>query len=163
MPRLLRPIACLVILLSLSVLGCAGLRPGYDPPSVTVSSFRALPGKGAAPRFEIGLHIINPNREPLDLKGVAYTVTIEGHKILTGVSNELPKIEAYGEGDVLLQAGVDLFSSILFFTDMAKKGGREQLSYTLEAKLDVGALYPVIRVDRKGSFSLKPGQMPKTQ
>ena len=58
------------------------------------------------PRFEIGLHIINPNRQPLTLTGVAYTISIEGYRIMTGVSNTLPVIEAYGEGEVRLEAEV---------------------------------------------------------
>lgn len=155
MPRhIVRP-AAVTILMVLSLWGCAGLTPDFEPPAVSISSFKALPGQGVVPRFEIGLHIINPNRSPLALKGVAYTISVEGHKILTGVANDLPTIEAYGKGDVLLEAGVDLFSSIMFFTGLAK-GGRDEFNYSLAAKLDVGPLAPVIRVSREGRFNLKP-------
>jgi LEA14-like dessication related protein len=145
-----------MLALALGGAGCAGIQNDYETPSVSVSSFRALPGKGVVPEFEIGLHIVNPNRKALELKGVAYTVSLEGHKVLTGVSNDLPVIEAYGQGDVLLQGRVDLFSSISFFTDLARKGGPRDLSYRLDAKLDVGTLYPVIRISEKGSLNLNP-------
>jgi len=135
--------------------GCAGLTSDFEAPAVSISTFKALPGQGVVPRFEIGLHIINPNRSPLALKGMVYTISIEGYKILTGVANDLPAIEAYGEGDIRLEAGVDLFSSIMFFTGLAKEG-RDEFNYSLAAKLDVGTLAPVIRVNREGRFSLKP-------
>jgi len=155
MPRHFVRTATLITVLMLSLVGCAGLTQDFETPAVSISSFKALPAQGTVPRFEIGLHIVNPNRTPLDLKGVAYTLSIEGYKILTGVANDLPRIDAYGEDDILLKAGVDLFSSILFFTDLAK-GGKSEVNYSLTAKLDVGTLVPVIRVNREGKFNIKP-------
>lgn len=137
-------------------LGCAGLGSGYEPPTVTVSSFRALPGESVAPRFEIGLHIINPNPTDLNLRGVAYTIDVQGHKILTGVANDLPVIKAYGEQQIMLTGAVNLFNSIAFLTDMARSKGLDGLSYRLSAKLDPGGIHPVIRVSQKGTLSFAP-------
>jgi len=144
----------LLLFLILFVSGCAPLQPGYETPIVSITSFEAIPTQGLIPQFQIGLHIVNPNRSPLDLKGVSYTISLEGHKIMTGVSNQLPLIEAYGEGDVLLTASVDLFSSIGFFTDLIRTQTKEKISYSLNAKLDAGSLHPMIRVTRKGEISL---------
>lgn len=157
MPRINRPALGLFISLLL-LSGCAGLQSGFEPPTVSVTSFRALPGQGVMPRFEIGLHIINPNRQSLALKGIAYTIRIEGHRILTGVSNTLPVIDAYGEGDVRLEAEMDLISGIQFFTDLAREKHLQSLTYSLEAKLDTGALTPVIRVEKTGRFNLDPNR-----
>lgn len=149
----------LLALFLVIVAGCASLQPGYDPPVVSITSFEAIPVQGVVPRFQIGLHIVNPNRSPLNLKGITYTIALEGHKIMTGVSNQLPRIDAYGEADVLLNASVDLFSSIGFFTDLILNQKREQISYSLDAKLDAGNLHPLIRVAKKGTLSLsQPGQ-----
>ena len=72
--------------------GCATLSPSFEDPTVTVSSFRVLPSDSISPKFEIGLHIVNPNNVPLELEGVAYTASIEGNQVLAGASNELPVI-----------------------------------------------------------------------
>ncbi len=144
----------LVSFLIVFTFGCASLQTGYETPVVSVTSFEAIPTQGIIPQFQIGLHIINPNRSPLTLKGVSYTISIEGHKIMTGVSNQLPEIKAYGEGDVLLNASVDIFSSIVFFTDLIRNQKKDEISYTLKAKLDAGSLRPLIRVNKKGKISL---------
>ncbi|WP_300463495.1 LEA type 2 family protein [Desulfobacula sp.] len=136
--------------------GCATLQPGYETPVVSVTSFKAVPTQSLVPQFQIGLHIVNPNRSPLDLKGVSYTISLEGHKIMTGVANQLPRIAPYGEGDIILNASVDLFSSIGFFTDLIRHQKKNQLSYRLNAKLDAGSLHPLIRVTQKGTLSLSP-------
>lgn len=141
-------------LLLLMVFGCATHQPGYEKPAVTISSFEAVPSQGIVPKFKIGLHIVNPNRTPLELKGIAYTIALEGRKIMTGVSNKLPKIEAYGEGSVELNAVVDLFSSIGFFTDLMKTGRLDAVNYSFTAKLDAGSFHPLIRVKREGKLSL---------
>jgi LEA14-like dessication related protein len=143
-----------ILILCTSLVGCAGLQSGYESPIVSVTSFKAIPGEGMAPRFQIGLHIVNPNRSALDLKGIAYTVNLEGHSLLTGVSNQLPRIDAYGEGDILLEASVDFFNSMGFLADLAKNQNRETFAYSLDAKLDVGTLHPIIRISKKGDISL---------
>ena len=152
MPRIHRLI--LILIFGIYLTGCAVLQTDYETPVVSISSFKAIPGEGIAPRFEIGLHIVNPNRSALDLKGISYTITLEGHKLLTGVSNKLPSIAAYGEGDVLLTASVDFFNSIGFFADLAKNKDRKTFAYSLDAKLDAGTLHPIVRVSRKGNLSL---------
>ncbi len=149
----------LPLILILSILSsCATLQSGYEKPVVTISSFGVIPTKSVLPQFRIGLHIINPNRTAITLKGISYTLSIEGHKILTGVSNKLPQIEAYGEGDVNLNASVDLFSSIRFFTDLMSNQKKNKLSYRFDGKLDAGTLYPLIRVKKQGILSLNQSE-----
>lgn len=136
--------------------GCSMLQSGYEKPVVTITSFEAVPSQNLSPRFQIGLHIINPNRTVLDLVGISYSISLEGHKIMTGVSNQLPRIEPYGEGDVVLNAAVNLFSSIVFFTDLIRDKKTDQLEYSLNAKLDAGSFHPLIRLSKKGILSLDP-------
>ncbi len=147
-----------LILYSLLIIlaaGCASLQTDYETPSVVITDFRALPSEGIAPRFEIGLRIINPNREALELKGISYKVKLEGHKVLTGVSNKLPVIDAYGEGSVKVAATADLFGSISLLTDMIQKQ-RDTFRYILDVKLDPGGLRSNIRVRKEGNISLVP-------
>jgi len=135
--------------------GCAGMGPGYETPTVTISSFKALPSEGALPSFAIGLRVINPNREALELQGVAYTVSLEGHEIIKGVANDLPVIDGYGEGEFVLTAAANLFAGIRLITDLMRGDG-DSLEFELEAKLDIGGFRPAIRVRESGDISLQP-------
>ena len=137
----------------LMIAGCATLSPDYETPSVNVSAIRGLPSDSIAPRFEIGLHIINPNRAALKLRGIAYSLKLDGHQILTGVANDLPTIEGYGEGNVTLIATTSLLSSVRFFADLMNTQ-RDSIAYELNAKLDLGGFRPNVHVDEKGEISL---------
>ena len=133
---------------------CGSLRPGFETPTVTISSFRSVPSEGNFPTFEIGLRVVNPNPNALSLRGVSYSVSLNDRELIKGVSNELPVIEAYGEGDVVLTATPNLVQGIRFVTDLMSGPG-ENVSYALEAKLDVGSFLPPIRVTDRGTISLR--------
>jgi len=133
--------------------GCTGMRPGYETPTVTVKSVRAVPSAGALPEFEIDLQVINPNREALELAGVSYTVSLEGHDLIKGVGNDLPTIEGYGEGVISLRASANLFAGVGLIREMISTN-KQTLSYSFEAKLDPGAFRPTIRVEDAGEVSL---------
>ncbi|MBW2476834.1 MAG: LEA type 2 family protein [Deltaproteobacteria bacterium] len=157
MIRFTQNATCLILLIAL--FGCAGLENGFETPTVGVRSFRVLPSDGAMPQFEISLHIINPNRTELKLVGLVYSVTLEGHKVITGVSNDLPIIEPYGEGEVMLLASADLLNSIRLIATLLKSQ-QEKFNYELEAKLDIGKFHPRIHVVDKGDIFLQ-GQTSK--
>ncbi|ANO52668.1 hypothetical protein BA177_17055 [Woeseia oceani] len=133
---------------------CAGLRPGFETPTVTVSSFRALPSQGAMPNFEIGLQVTNPNAVALNLRGVTYGVSLGGYELIKGVGNDLPVIAAYGQGEFKLTASANLLAGMRLLGDLMN-GPKDSVPYEFEAKLDIGALRPAIRVKDSGAISLQ--------
>ncbi len=143
---------CLYLLAAAILSGCAGLRPGYETPTVTVNAFRTLPSGGALPSFEIGLEVINPNREPLELAGISYTISLDGHDIIKGVGNELPVIEAYGTGQVTVTATANLLAGARLIADLMSSP-KDSFDYRFLAKLDPGAFRPTIRVEDSGTLS----------
>ena len=142
----------LFVLTVLLLQACATLDPDYEEPSVMMSSFRVMPSEGMLPSFEIGLRIINPNSEPLKLQGVVYSISLRGHELIKGVGKDYPQIDAYSEGTITLNASPNLLKGISFITDMTRNQG-EPLEYTFKAKLDVGGLYPSLRISETGTFS----------
>lgn len=143
-----------LVCIALTISSCASLDPAYETPAVSITSFEAVPAQGILPAFDIGLHIVNPNRSALELKGLAYTILIEGHKIITGVSNNLPAIEPYDSADVRITGSMDVLNSIGFITDLIQNQRRETVSFQLDVKLDPGGIYPAIRTQKKGKISL---------
>lgn len=148
--------ASLTITLMLLLQGCATLKPlDFEDPTVTVNSVKILPSDGIAPTFEINLHLVNPNSIALPLRGVAYSVTIDGHKILNGVSNDMPEIAAYGSGDIRLSAKANLLNSVRLIASLMQQS-REMVEYEMNAKLDLGTFTPNIYVKDVGEISLNP-------
>jgi LEA14-like dessication related protein len=147
-----------VVFLMIFLAACAGLNPNYEKPQVNVTSFTLAPdSSGLAPRFNIGLQVINPNRTALPLVGMSYSVEVEGNRILSGAEPNLPRIEGYSSADIIIQASPDLFGSARLLNQLLS-GQRDELSYLFKARLDVGTLMPYINIEEKGSFGLSNGQ-----
>jgi LEA14-like dessication related protein len=142
-----------LLLASLLLSGCANLSSGFENPTLSVNSFRLLPSTGMLPRFAIGLHIINPNRTPLPLQGLLYTIEIEGHKLITGVSNDLPVVAAYGEEEIELQASVNLLSGLRVFSGLMQSQ-TGLVNYRFSARLSIDARLPEIAISEHGQINL---------
>lgn len=132
---------------------CASMDPDYEEPTVTLSSFRALPSEGGMPNFEIGLHIINPNSTSFRLEGVVYTVSVQGHDVVKGVGKDFPVFEAYSEQTIKLTASANLFAGVRLVMDLVNSPS-EDLNFEFEAKLDTGGFGRSIRIKEKGSFRM---------
>ena len=144
-----------LVTLALTVIlsACATLSPDYEEPTVTLSSFKAIPSEGMVPSFEIGLRIINPNSQALNLDGIVYTVSLQGYELVKGVGKDFPVIEGYSEGNVKLTAAANLLAGIRFVGDMMQSE-RGPVEYEFKAKLDLGGLYPSIKVRETGEINL---------
>ena len=146
--------ALLLVVIAL-LAGCGALRPGFETPKVTVSSFRTLPSGGMLPEFEIGLSVTNPNPVSLELAGIAYTISLAGSELINGVANELPVVPAYGKEEFKLTASADLLAGARVFTDLLRSG-TNRVNYAFEARLDLTGWQPTIRVRDEGEISLQP-------
>lgn len=145
-------IFCLLALLSLS--GCASWSPSYEKPQVNITSFSFAPeSNGLAPRFIIGLQIINPNRNALPLKGMSYSVEVENNRVLSGATPDLPRVPGYGMADFTIEASPDLLGSARLINRLLNSQANK-LDYTFKAKLDMGRLVPYLNIEESGQFDL---------
>lgn len=146
----------LLNLLALVLLSaCASMPSDFEEPSVTLVSFLPVTSDSISPEFEILLRVTNPNRKALELEGMSYTLSLEGNKVLSGVANNLPVIESYGEATVKLKATANIFGSFSLLTGLLSST-KDKLQYEFNAKLDAGTFVPNIRVSKKGLLSLTP-------
>lgn len=144
---------CLCALALLFTAACASLVPEMDPPTVTVDKVRALPARDSGPRFEIVLRVANPNKQALDIVGISYTIDILDRELVSGVTNEVPRIEAYAEETVRLEAGVNLFEILRLLAELGRQRS-DALDYRFAAKIDFRGFLPTQRVEERGSLSL---------
>jgi len=145
----------LILLFPLLLLaGCATLSPYPERPSVSVTSFALAPeSTGLAPRFRVGLQVVNPNRRELPLVGMSYSLELEGTRILSGAAADLPVVPAYGSADFTVDLSPDLLGSARLLSDLMGRQ-RDRLDYSFTARLDVGGWMPDIRVEQVGQINL---------
>jgi LEA14-like dessication related protein len=132
--------------------GCAMLSPPLKNPAITITSVTLLSAQSLTPQFEIGLHVVNPNAEKLSLRGMTYKIYLNEREVVQGAANDLPVVPAYGEADLKVIANVGLMEAMGILKGMlTQAGGR--VAYRVQANLDVGALYPMIRIEKRGNIA----------
>jgi len=142
--------ACVILLFA----GCASLSPDFEEPSLQINSVRLVNFDGITPQFEIDLHIVNPNRDALDLKGLSYTLHVAGKQLVSGATSNLPVIAAYGEADFKIDASVSLLDGLQLLSKLTNEY-QENLTYEFNAKLDLGSFYPTIPIKREGVLNFR--------
>ncbi len=133
--------------------GCASLTPELDPPKISLVSFRNLPSEGGAPRFEIRLKVINPNKRSLDIAGISYSVALLDTEIIAGVANDVSPIAGYGEGIVTLSAEVQWLQLLRLMANLGTTRS-EPLAYRFTAKIDFNDLLPTQRLEESGEITI---------
>ncbi|MFT4518851.1 MAG: hypothetical protein ACI9JM_001236 [Halioglobus sp.] len=133
--------------------GCATLSADYDPPKVSMEGIRSLPSAGGAPRFEIKLRVANPNTEPLDIAGVSYTLELLGKELVSGVTNEVPKIEGYSDEVITLEASLQMLEVLRLLASLGTTQ-TDALAYRFTAKIDFRGFMPTQRIEETGELTL---------
>lgn len=139
----------LPLLLSLLLAACAGLPAGLEPPTVKLVNLAPLASQGLERRFALDLIITNPNAQDIQLRGMSYAVNIGGHDLFSGVAAELPPLRAYRETPVRVEVSSSVMGLLGLISDLSRQDPQD-MQYSLEARLDVGAWLPAIRVRESG-------------
>lgn len=144
---------CLAVIAALLLTACVSLPKDFRQPGVSVVAIKPRVLNSMTPEFDILLRVSNPNRRALEITGLSYELRLAGSKVIEGVASELPLIEAYGEAEVTLRAYADLLGSLGVLSRMMDEPGAT-MDYEFNADLDIGMLYPTIRISRSGSVGL---------
>ena len=144
------------LFLSLFFLGaCATMSSNFDPPKVELVGLEPLNSQSMEPRFLIKLRVVNPNDSDLNIKGIYYEISAEGHEIVTGASDKATIIPGYGENIVTLDAATSLFGTIgLFKTLLTSGANKDAINYELYTKISVGGMMMPIKKTHKGKLDL---------
>lgn len=114
--------------------GCASLQ-NIKEPEVSLLAIEPIPTQGMAARFKLKLLVVNPNNIPLPIEGVHFKLEVADGKLFSGVGNNIPTIEAYGETEVEVNAIMSLFGLVQLVTKLGTLSN-QPISYRLQTTID---------------------------
>lgn len=151
MQRLLNLISiCLCIMVG----ACAHFGAGLEPPKIRVDSIRILEAQGLSQRFSIGLRVINPNDRALPVKGMSYSLSLNGYDLLDGVTGKVPTLEPFSDTLVEVEATTDLVGALRLLNDLMQRADMQHLTYALTADVSVQGWLGKIKVEETGEVPL---------
>jgi LEA14-like dessication related protein len=131
---------------------CAGML-GRDPLHVTVAGIEPMQGEGLELRLGVKLRVQNPNEQPIDFRGAAIDLEVEGRRFASGVSSASGSVPAYGEAIVTIPVTASAFQMAFGALRVINGRYRGKVDYSLQGKLD-GPAFNSVHFDSKGTLDL---------
>jgi LEA14-like dessication related protein len=162
MNSLQRVLCCACVLL----LGACSLLQPRDPLNVTVAGVEPLEGQGLEMRMLVKLRVQNPNDEPIDYRGVALEMDVQGKTFASGVSAESGNVPGFGESVIAVPVTISTMNLVRQALGMMKGAGAGtgsgKIAYEMKGKLS-GAGMGSTRFSTKGDLELPaPGAQTAT-
>jgi LEA14-like dessication related protein len=130
--------------------GCAALQP-RDPLQVTVAGIEPLQGEGLEMRMNVKLRVQNPNDAPVEYKGVALQMQVQGKTLATGVSDAAGSVLGFGESVIDVPVTISAMSMVRQAMSMMSGAGAKKIEYELKGKLS-GSGFSATRFTTRGDF-----------
>jgi len=157
-----RSLVALVACCAAFVAGCASLQ-GNDPLQVTVAGIEPLEGEGMELRLLVKLRVQNPNDAPIDYRGVALTMDVQGKTFASGVSDSSGTVPGFSEAVIAVPVTISAFRMVRQAIGLATGDGARKISYEMKGKLS-GSMFATKRFATHGDFELPaPGATPTAQ
>ncbi|MAT51834.1 MAG: hypothetical protein CMK32_11695 [Porticoccaceae bacterium] len=141
-----------VFLIAFALVGCAGAPPLQEP-EIRFVSLRPVIGDAGEQRFVVTLDVVNPNEQALNLKGVYYAVRLQGHKVASGVTDDVPVIGGFSETRIQLVGSVDVANSLRAALSVMESPS-SKVHYDLELRLSIESWPFPLRLREEGRIAI---------
>ncbi len=147
------PVTCLFLLA-----GCAGLGVRSEPPRVTLVNLEPVSVTLWEQKYRIQLRVQNPNPEPLAIRGMHYSLELNGKGFLDGVSGQTTVVPAFSD-QVIDTEGVTSLFGYLRQIQALQQGELESLRYRVSGRISLQDGFIGLPFDYAGELlALPPGQ-----
>ncbi len=116
--------------------GCATLQHPVQTPRISLAGIKLVEASLGKQRYELLLHVVNPNAIPLPVRGMSYRVQLAGESFAAGETLQAFTIPANGETDFELSVTTDLLRTLSGVQRMLDQG-EQTLAYQLGGQLQV--------------------------
>ena len=86
-----------LLVISVALSGCAGITYHAEPPQISINNLQLIDAQLLEQRYELTLRIQNTNDFPLFIKGLSYTLNLNGSVFAHGVSKQSVDVMPYEE------------------------------------------------------------------
>jgi LEA14-like dessication related protein len=134
--------------------GCV-LAPKFTTPTLTVASVQVEGGDLLEQRLRVRVHVANPNDRRLPIKGVVYTLEIEGQPFASGESAESFVVPALGETEFDMNVTTNMAGMLMRLLTRGSDA-LQSVSYHLTGKIALSEGWlQLIPFEQRGTFRLQ--------
>jgi LEA14-like dessication related protein len=142
-----------VVLAMLCLSGCSLFVPKLQPPRLSVVNVEFQKGALWQQKLRVRMHVDNPNNRELPIKGITYTLDVNGQEFAHGESAASFVVPALGDAEFDMNMTANMAGTIL---SLLSHGSDANVEYHLAGRISLSeGLLRSIPFDQHGSFSLR--------
>lgn len=145
-----------LVLCASLIAGCAGTTEFANPPRVTLADLRLTEAGLMEQRYAARLRVQNPNAASLDVRGMEYTIYLNGRKFADGVSSRGFSVPGYGEAMV----DVNLTTTMLRMFEQIRRLNEDEsmvFRYRIAGTIGLAGLRGSLPFSHEDVLDLSPG------
>ena len=147
----MRTLSAVLAMLCLS--GCSLFVPKLQPPRLSVVSVEFQKGALWQQKLRVRMHVDNPNNRELPIRGITYTLDVNGQEFAHGESAASFVVPALGDAEFDMNMTANMAGTIL---SLLSHGSDANVEYHLAGRISLSeGLLRSIPFDQHGSFSLR--------
>jgi LEA14-like dessication related protein len=148
------PLVC--ALLGATLLGACALAPKLETPRLSVAEVQIVSSELWEQHLRVRLHVQNPNDRALAVKGLEYTLEVEGQPFASGVSAASFTVPALGEAEFDMNVTTNLAGTLLRLLARGPDALGQSVAYRLAGTLSLSqGLLRTIPFEERGTFRLQ--------
>ena len=140
-------------LVALAALGSCALVPKFTTPELTVVGLQLEGGDFFTQRLKVRVHVRNPNDRALPIKGIEYTLEVDGQPFATGESAASFVVPALGEAEFDMNVTTNVTGAVLRLLTRAGDAAGASIPYRLSGKVSLSEGWlQTIPFEQHGTF-----------
>ena len=146
---------CAALLLAALPAACA-LAPKLEPPKLSIVDVQVRSADLLSQRLKLRLHVQNPNDRALPVRGLEYTVEVDGERFASGESAASFVVPPLGEAEFDTNVTANLAGALLKLVAGGPGASLDRsVSYRLSGRVSLSeGLWRSIPFDERGTFKL---------
>jgi LEA14-like dessication related protein len=142
-----------VFLAVLGLSGCSLFVPKLEAPRLSIVSVEFLKGALWEQKLRVRLHVENPNDRVLPVKGITYTLDVNGQEFAHGESAASFVVPPRGDAEFDMNMTANMAGTII---SLLSHGSEASVEYHLAGKISLSeGLWRSIPFEQRGSFKLQ--------
>ena len=132
------------------------LTPKFETPQISVVDVQVQSTDLWAQRLKVRLHVQNPNNIELPVRGITYTLDVDGQPFATGESAASFTVPARGEAEFDMNVTTNLAGTVLKLLSHGPDVLGQTVPYRLSGKLSLSqGLFRSIPFEQNGTLKLR--------
>ncbi len=136
--------------------GCALFAPKLEAPRLSIVSVSLLKSDLWEQRLKVRMRVQNPNDRTLPVKGLSYSIDLEGQEFASGVSGASFVVPADGEAEFDMNVTANMAGALFKLFGRGAEAQTDRIEYRIRGKVSLSeGLLRTVPFEQHGTFNLQ--------